>query len=836
MVLASGSMKRRSSVSRNPCSPRDPRRSLWETGTGDFSEFRGRIGYYMSSDFTSYSDRVSSEFLLSQALEFTGEARNIRLTEAAEALRLEMEELGLKLKDLILSQDFEDLLGYLWGNILMGLLNDPEGSFPDDLANQRGPIQLALEYLHAVASCFDAPSEPETEFDEAVAAEVIFTAERLREVSLLYCLASSHPKKAKEFGDFSGEFEYKAKTSWLIIRSNRYQVLEEQFFNFVLEPHGDALRRAYGVGAAEVAAGIQAIADSMREGFARTTEEIDKHREAMPRTEDIERIRQEKPEVIAEIKGLFQDLFYGGLCNLSRHTLLPESLLADLSFEPGENVEFFAPGPLCGTPFRTLPARIKPLVNIRGSFYATDPNFVRDAAYRAIKRGLGQRIPEYREEWNQRQKTLTECAFQRIFERQFAGAQILNEVYYETEAGRWVENDTLIILEDVLLLVEAKGGIGAMSSPAENFSSHVRAVQNLVIKAYRQAKRFFDYLASSSEVPLFEQQDGEYIPIRSLRLADFRLIVSIGLTVESFSPFSTMCKELPGIEPLLGRHPFISMSIDDCFVLSRFLPTTGEFFHYLAVRQQVAGIRGATLFDELDHLGAYIAKNRFDLNLREQLSESAPNIAWEGFSREVDQYFEGDRRRIEPPPRQSYPGTIERLLAALANTRAPGWLKMDAYIRDFGETARVELARVLDYLSASLKDYSKRWYLLDADSPLLIWISIEAPSDVVAMVHQAEITALAMGLREAPVLRISATRTGEFIAARCIEVPAPPLVRIDYQELIAKADLLRARVKHAGVAALPRNPNSKLRPNEVCWCGSGRKFKKCHGLRKRVSR
>ena len=43
-------------------------------------------------------------------------------------------------------------------------------------------------------------------------------------------------------------------------------------------------------------------------------------------------------------------------------------------------------------------------------------------------------------------------------------------------------------------------------------------------------------------------------------------------------------------------------------MLNRFLPTAGELFHYFEVRQQVAGIRKAMLFDELDHLGAYVAK------------------------------------------------------------------------------------------------------------------------------------------------------------------------------------------------------------------------------------
>ena len=68
---------------------------------------------------------------------------------------------------------------------------------------------------------------------------------------------------------------------------------------------------------------------------------------------------------------------------------------------------------------------------------------------------------------------------------------------------------------------------------------------------------------------------------------------------------------------------------DDLFVLNRFLPTTGVLIHYLQVRQSVGGIRNANLFDETDHLGAYIQQNRFDMTLREQMDGGADMVVWD---------------------------------------------------------------------------------------------------------------------------------------------------------------------------------------------------------------
>src|SRR4051812_10677783 len=97
----------------------------------------------------------------------------------------------------------------------------------------------------------------------------------------------------------------------------------------------------------------------------------------------------------------------------------------------------------------------------------------------------------------------------------------------------------------------------------------------VVIKAYEQCKRFTDYLASAPEVSIYNRIDDAYVEVGKLHLRSFRIILPIGLTVEAFTPFSAMAKELADVQPLLGNYPFISMSVDDLFVLNRFLPTIG---------------------------------------------------------------------------------------------------------------------------------------------------------------------------------------------------------------------------------------------------------------------
>jgi len=54
---------------------------------------------------------------------------------------------------------------------------------------------------------------------------------------------------------------------------------------------------------------------------------------------------------------------------------------------------------------------------------------------------------------------MSEAAFADILAAQLPGAKVFQEVYYKDPTTRqWAENDTLILVDDVLFLIEAKAG------------------------------------------------------------------------------------------------------------------------------------------------------------------------------------------------------------------------------------------------------------------------------------------------------------------------------------------------------------------------------------------
>lgn len=771
-----------------------------------------------------------------------------KMTEACVSLLKSMETTAARMRDLIVAMPPHDLLGYIYAQHMMKAMADQRGSqdqhkedVTDDLINEN---QFLLEYVHAVLASDVAPMD--VIFDEAQCAELFELGRKLREQAMLFAMDSSANTKDGVFGPDTADIEFRAKSSWVMLRGNRYQVLEGEFYRYVLAPHEDVLREVYGANAADIADGFQAMANATRSGHSNAISVMMKQFEAAQNfavvqgkpLEDVMEAWVASNEEQTKAAGqAIDDMFRGGIANVSLHTKLPPTLLADLAYRRGEESEFFAPGDFAGTPYRTLPARKKPLIQLGSDYYAVDPCFTRDAGYRALLYNLLQRKPDYKKSFNDRQKVMSEAAFADILVAQLPGATVFQEVYYKDPiTNKWSENDTLVLIDDVLLLVEAKAGAAAtIASPALDFGRHAQSVQDLVLKAYTQCERFFNYLNSSEEVPLYQLVDGKYKECGRVRCSEYRVMVPIGLTVESFSPFSAYCKKMPQITPLLGKHAFISLSIDDLFVLKRFLPTSGEFMHYMEVRQAVAGKRQAHLFDEFDHLGAYLKRNRFDQDIDNQLADgSVSMLVWDGMSDLIDKSFEGEDWENTPLPKQDFPVEVHKLLRALDANRAPGWLVAESRIRDLGEEGRNDLAKTLSGLRHSLNQSSYRFFLLGSSAPIFVWLQQYDHKIDWAMVND-KASAGALSINASNMIGIVAyvSADGTYHRAQPFAIHMPTQRTEENAHVFDEA----ARITQAALMVKPK-PERKFIPavaierqgrNEPCQCGSGVKFKKCHG-------
>jgi len=692
----------------------------------------------------------------------------------------------------------------------MSLMNrynpDQDGDVLPSVEPQENAILFAMEYVHATIAVDGISEEPE-EFDEEAAQEII----RLSDEALTLCFQYELAATATEDVALSIEdprLAFQILSNWVIIRGRRFQVLEEEFFSYVLKPHTAELQGTYGITSDQLAAELQKIANAPREGFDVARERMFEIMQKIGFEQEpghadnpsvFDKLGKLSPEFADEAASIFEDMFNGGLFKLNKLSEIPVKLLDDLSFDPGTNTEFDDESEISGTPFKTLPARVKPAVKLGDDYYCTEPNFIRDSSYRSIQRSLVHRNPDYREEWNKLQKRMSEDAFADLMSDHLKGAIVLKDVYYPLGNKQWAETDCVILVGDVLINVEAKAGSEALAPPAENLKSHVRSVENLVGNAYKQSKRFLDYVYSRPEAPLYELcADGKHKEVARIKRCDLRKAYPIGLTVEAFTPFSASIKENQDVNAIQGKHDFISLSIDDLMVIRQLLRGTGEFLHYLDVRQGLAGMKNVMLFDEMDHLGFYISQNRADERLRDMMVEHGADHVWVDRMDQdvVAPYFANPDWPNGDKPIQEYPPKTLELLGALENAGDARWLEADSFIRDFSRELRLQFDRHFERAFPILDAMPSTFFAISGEKEAVFGVmGLDLPDLRNDLKKRAEALCLSFERAKIRLFELTARPNGTIVSARMRWVCSPTILRVDYGEIKEEAERLKSKFK-----------------------------------------
>jgi hypothetical protein len=695
-----------------------------------------------------------------------------------------------------------------------------------------------LEFMHSVYSSF-ASTGNERPLKKGDLELLWSTVAKLDQVTSTYEMVTIQSVTTKFAGGNASDIEFWARANWKSIRRNRYPTHDLPFYGLALTPHSELLQQAYGIGLDAILDGIQAIHTAIHTGpmpylagLADMSIPIElKSPWITSPTQTLAAWDSALDSITLTLEGqaYVRALTQAEYLNVSRITGWPQSLIEDLSYRRGDVTHFFDGGPRSGWPTKTLPMRRKPFLLLGENAYTFDMAFSIEAMYRAIQLGVQDRVTNARVKWEIGQSQMAETVFPNLFAPHLEGARILRSVRYKPlgGGGNWAECDCIVVLDDTLLVIEAKAGLLGFAPPDEEFASVLERLKRLTLDAHTQANRFLEYLDSRDEAPLFELVNGKYVQIDALKLIEYRAIVPMAVTIENLSPFGGLLKQLPDAGPLLGKYPFLVFAIDDLLPIAELLPDGGSLMHFLEVRQAIAERKNLRIHDEMDHLGVYISQNRAEtIGANERRADM---VAFIGGSDYIDQYyFELFNERLggepaTPAPRQKLPVAVADILGLLENERPKLWLLANSRVRNLdGRTRTLVDVQINKARRAAQEGRHTAFHV-----PGLAGISLAIngryskflDKELIDMCNAASI---AFGVTERVLVTMSINDAGNFYAARVFlsqnEDPS--------EEAKVEAEALAKRVE-ATVAAYVQK--SDVGRNEPCPCGSGRKFKKCHG-------
>ena len=675
-----------------------------------------------------------------------------------------------------------------------------------------------------------------------------------QEVEQLYYLlntsyhisSTAHAKLSdNNYDDKYDAFYVKAQMLWANVRGHRYSIHDIPHQRSLLLPHDNIFRELFRVSIGEFLDGIKQLQDSLLAGLPSAFLEL---KEFQKKTMDIveerisevtttEGLKQLTHQVIEEQgwqdwqNSIMGRIFQFDLYDVQKVTGLPEMLLRELSWEPGEYQEFFSPGEFVGWPLRLLPVHVRPFIHVEGKYYCFELFSLMDNLYRVVQRMIARIRPDYKEKWNKKQKEVSEILPFELLEKLLPGSRIYRSIFHlwSTEKSgkqNWCETDGVIIFDDHLIVVEIKAGAFTYTPPATDFPAYIDSIKNLLLKPAMQAKRFLDYLNSLEEVGIYDENKEL---ITNLRRQSFRHITSCCVTIDNFTTLASQAENLKSIGADLQGFPVWSVSVDDLRVYANIFDSPLIFTNFLEERKRAFESPALRVNDELEHLSLYLKHNKY-VTYASDFYEGNP-VTWHGYLSDLDKYFY--ELMISPEtakkPNQPLPKRITEILDILDREQKPGRCKAASYLLDMaGETRNAFDESIEEVLIRQTKKGKFIPFSIFGEVKLTIFCCMEGRKcpDILWMRDYVFATLLRSNDKERMMLQLNFDHSNiitgvNFDFLTLSEIPSNRCGEIEEISETQRKNYLESYMNQENIKKIGRNV--------ICPCGSGIKYKKCCG-------
>jgi hypothetical protein len=621
------------------------------------------------------------------------------------------------------------------------------------------------------------------------------------------------------------------------IRIKRYPLFLVDCWRESLQCYEPWIKKVYGIGVDDLIRGFQAIEDYQRRGaidrygdFMRATEMLTERLRAKgyvvdpdAADEEVKRTRQalasdEFREAHTEAEEKARLALTPAIFDITDVSLLPKAVLAVLSVRPGQaalrDSDLTQHDDL--SPLATSLLHYKPFLQAGGRFYFFYHSGFEDWSAELIGADLLARRPGEATPIKKRQSDQLERLAGDLMRRVLKPDFVVHQAHYPNpdQPGDLTELDILLGVDDLLFLIEVKsGGLSAASARGAP-KSLAGDLSELIIAGQRQSERAERYIRSQRKVA-FSDESGKNV-IYTLRVADYRRVFRIVVTREALGWVGARLAVLSVLDPGLSRSFPWHISIDDLrAVVELFEGKELEFAHFLDQRLKASAEAALVQHDELEHVALYLKRNQYH-----QLPVKGVDlVSFTSYMNDIDTYFT-ERYSGEAParPKQKLPPRMSGLLEALAASGLRGRFEAASVLLAMGQAGRDELETNLgtlkDRLSAGRQPSIHMPFGDDS-----LGISISYASD--------------QNLREELLRCAARMRRGGNTRWLVVHLENHSAYRVKGVHVITPDSFSEAELSH-GLAHLETEVTKttktrKVGRNERCPCGSGQKYKRCHG-------
>ncbi len=571
-----------------------------------------------------------------------------------------------------------------WHFVATRIDAQPEESKATD--QQRLAIWM-MNYLQDLIACTPPDRQTVSVSDEHITT-LSKLVDRLYRVILgqYFLVRSAARRKEPDYDVSEDDFVVRTQMHRCVVHGCRYLSHEVLHHDDLFELQDDILRQSFGVSARGLVDGLARLLDSLTKGIFKAVEEMHSFMEES--LEAVAELRKRLGDTRATDEQLMEQVVKDNgweerrdslagrlqgpdLFDVAKMTSWPERLIDELSVEPGGDSEFMKP-PHPGWPIQSSSTRFQPFLKWQGRSFCFCVQRLTDNFYRAVEKAVRRTRPDLSQQWASNQKVVTEWLPFKLLRRVLDGAEWFQGVHYRTTTGAqgkrdWAEGDGLLIYDRHLIVVEVRAGSYTHSSPESDLDGHLESLANVLVKPIRQANRFIEELHQRGEVDLCNES---HSVLRTIREADFDEITPCCVTLDQLDDIAATIRRLTELKLDIGDRPVWCVSIDDLRVYSDVFTNPLVFLDFVNERMRAHVQKDLQMWDELDHLGAYLDHNRY-VTYSEEFQ--APVSLSAGYRDKLDRYYAAKLRgEATAPPGQEMPPRLFQIVDLLAQSKQPG--------------------------------------------------------------------------------------------------------------------------------------------------------------------
>lgn len=497
-----------------------------------------------------------------------------------------------------------------------------------------------------------------------------------------------------------------------------YPLFEQDHFTDMLSPYDQLLQSTFGLTSSNLVNGILAISKHLRSTlyikFLGDTDGI---------SDD----------------GSFIDLHViADYFDVEKITKWPKTFIKELSLSRGEYKDFYEDNLSIVT--KESPIKYKPFLELDGRFYCFSiDNFI-DNIYRSTLRVIRANNPGSSNQINLIQNNLSEEISLKLLKKMLPKSKLYKNVFYKAPVGgngkdEWCECDGIFIFDNVMIIVEVKGGALSPVSPFSDEVAYLKSLDDLAKNPYNQSLRFYNTYKKQDFIELFSKESKRKYQKVAI-VSDIKFVQACSVTLDDFNEIASRIEKTDIIQK--SDLPIWCISINDLRVYPELFDSPSIFLNYLYQRSKASKNPYIKLNDELDHIGLYFEYNDYSKRINEVVEEhqDISEVFIDNHREEIDVYmtmkFNSILENTDPDnsscslsdgefhkkPNQKMPKTFQQLIDLLDTKMNEELIRVARYLLMLDWDTRENIETFLTSRSRKLLESKRRGVILTPYMPM----------------------------------------------------------------------------------------------------------------------